>query len=210
MRILISAATLFLLCAATAAAIDCTDDDESDLPPTPIIINFENGSYRLTGAESPVTFDFYGTGDSLRMGWTAADTDQAFLCLDRNGSGTIENGTEFFGNATPLSGGRRAGNGFKALLAFDDNHDLLIDAQDAIWTELLLWRDRNHDAVSQFEEISHLDTSGVTAISLEYHWTGRVDPTGNALRYQSKVWIAEADKRATPRPLYDVYFVSLM
>lgn len=209
MRVLTSA-MLLLLCAAGAAAIDCTEDEPMDLPPTPIVINFANGSYRLSGAESPVVFDFYGNGAPVRMGWTAEGTDTAFLCLDRDYSGAIENGSELFGNATVLSNGKRARNGFDALIEFDANHDMTIDEQDAIWSELLVWRDLNHDAVSQIDELARLDGSGVAAISLDYHFSGRVDPSGNALRFQSKVWIAEADQRATPRALYDVFFIPVM
>jgi hypothetical protein len=206
MRILISAA-LLILCTASASAIDCTTDPSTGLPSTPIVINFMKGPYLLTGAESPVTFDFYGTGQPLRMGWTAAEADLAFLCLDRDYSGTIDSGTEFFGNATRLADGSRAKNGFEALAEFDDNHDLLINEQDSIWSELVLWRDLNHDAVSQLDELVPVVNSGVAAISLHYHFNGRQNSSGNALRYQSKVWIAEDDGRATPRPVYDVFFV---
>lgn len=209
MRIVTSLA-LLILCAASSSAIDCTTDPTTGLPPTPIVINFANGPYRLTGAESPVTFDFFATGQPVRMGWTAGEADVAFLCLDRNYSGTIDSGAEFFGNATRLTNDTRAQNGFEALGDFDDNRDFVVDEQDSIWSQLVLWRDLNHDAISQLDELEHVVDSGVKAISLHYHWTGRVDSSsGNALRYQSKVWIAEGDKRATPRPVYDVFFVRL-
>jgi hypothetical protein len=206
MRIVASVA-LVLLCAASGSAIDCTIDPATGLPPTPIVINLAKGPYRLTGAESPVTFDFYATGQPTRMGWTAPEADLAFLCLDRDYSGTIDNGAEFFGNATRLTSDIRAQNGFEALTEFDDNHDFAVDEQDAIWTQLILWRDVNHDAISQLDELVRVVDSGVAAISLRYHWSGRLDSSGNALRYESKVWIAEEDKRATPRPVYDVFFV---
>jgi hypothetical protein len=193
--------------ATSGAAIDCTIDPVTGLPSTPIVINFAHGAYRLTGAESPVTFDFFATGQPIQMGWTAPQADEAFLCLDRDHSGTIEDGTELFGNAARLMDGTRADHGFEVLLELDDNHDFVIDVRDSIWPELLLWRDLNHDAVSQSDEMSRLDGSGVAAIGLDYHWSGRVDPSGNALHYQSKVWIGEAGRHPTPRPLYDVFFV---
>lgn len=198
---------LLILCAANSRAVDCTTDPATGLPPTPIVINFAKGPYLLTGAESPVTFDFYATGQPLQMGWTAAEADIAFLCLDRDYSGTIDNGAEFFGNATRLADGTRAQNGFAALGEFDGNRDSVVNEQDAIWSELILWRDLNHDAVSQLDELVRVVDSGVSAISLRYHFTGRADESGNALRYQSKVWIAEVERRPTPRPVYDVFFV---
>src|SRR5438034_7188492 len=69
---------------------------------SPIIINFENGGYRLTGAESPVTFDIAATGQPVTIGWTAAGADEAFLCLDRDHNGQIDSGAELFGSATRL------------------------------------------------------------------------------------------------------------
>src|ERR1043165_1278367 len=82
---------------------------------SPIVINFAGGGYQLTGADSPVVFDIAATGQPVRIGWTAAGADEAFLCLDRNHNGRIDNGAELFGSATPLKDGSRALNGFPAL-----------------------------------------------------------------------------------------------
>src|SRR5205823_12603124 len=90
---------------------------------SPIVINFSTGGYRLSGADSPVLFDISNEGHVRRIGWTAAGAEEAFLCLDRNGDGQITNGSELFGNATPLKDGSLADNGFQALADFDDNHD---------------------------------------------------------------------------------------
>jgi hypothetical protein len=105
---------------------------------SPIIINFENGGYRLTGANAPVSFDMLGNGHPVLMGWTAAGADEAFLWLDRNHSGRVTNGSQLFGNFTPLLNGHLAKNGFEALAEFDENHDGVIDDHDPIWSQLLL------------------------------------------------------------------------
>ena len=117
------------------------------------------------------------------MGWTAPGSHVAFLCRDGNGNGVIDDGSEMFGNGVLLADGTHARNGFVALAQFDANRDAVIDENDGIWNELLLWRDENHDAISQPSE---------------------VDPAGNLFRY-------EATLRTTcaSRPIYDVYFVSL-
>lgn len=195
--------TLLSLFAVNASALgDCPPP-----PNCPIVINFGNGPYRLTGAESPVQFDFFGNGQPVRMGWTAAGSEAAFLGLDRNWNGLIDNGAELFGNVTPLDDGSKAKNGFVALAQFDENRDGIVDYHDQIWSELLLWRDVNHDAVSQMDEIARVADSDLAAIGLDYHWTGRVDQSENEFRYQSKVWIAEGKKHPTPRPVYDIFFV---
>jgi uncharacterized repeat protein (TIGR02543 family) len=173
---------------------------------SPIIINLGNGPYQLSGRNEPVRFDIDANGTLDRIGWTAAGAPMAFLALDRNGNGTIDSGSELFGNHTPVPGGVAA-NGFDALAQYDANGDGVIDASDPIWPSLLRWTDLNHDGISQPSELALLSASAVTAISLDYHWTGRRDQSGNIFRYQSKVWIDSTGKHATPRPVYDVYFI---
>jgi len=184
---------------------DCSADWVSGC--SPIVVNFTKGNYQLTGTESPVLFDIAAIGRPIRIGWTAAGADEAFLCLDRNYDGRITSGAELFGNATPLKSGRPAGNGFLALAQYDDNHDSVIDANDAVWPQLLLWRDRNHDGVSQEDELLPVAGSGIVAISLDYHWTGRRDASGNLFKYESKVWMVNAGGEAMPHPVYDIFFV---
>lgn len=173
---------------------------------SPIVINFENGSYRLTGANDPVLFDISGTGHAVRIGWTNSGADEAFLALDRDHDGRITSGVELFGTVTPLADGSIAGNGFKALAQYDDSHDGLIDEHDTIWSQLLLWRDWNHDGISQPSELTPVTASSWKAISLDHHWTGRRDSWGNTFRYESRVWIANGTK-VTPRPVYDIFFM---
>jgi hypothetical protein len=174
---------------------------------SPIVINLSKGGYHLSGAEDPVLFDISATGQAFRIGWTAAGADEAFLCLDRDGDGTITNGAELFGNATPLHTGQRASNGFVALAEFDDNHDGIIDNNDAVWDSLLLWTDRNHDGISQPSEIVKINSISVLAIAVNYHWSGRRDVSGNTFRFESTVWISNGKGQATVQPVYDVFFV---
>jgi hypothetical protein len=177
---------------------------------SPIVINFENGDYRLTGRNSPVLFDMRGNGHPLLMGWTAAGADEAFLWLDRNHNGKVTSGAELFGNFTPLKNGRMAINGFEALAEFDANRDGIIDDRDPIWSRLMLWRDLNHNALSESSEVSPLDASDVTAIDLDDHWTGRHDQWGNAFRYKSLISIRNRSGHAVRKqPVYDIFFVSV-
>jgi hypothetical protein len=177
---------------------------------SPIVFNFASGDYRLTGRNSPVLFDMPGNGHPRLMGWTAAGADEAFLWLDRNHNGKVTSGAELFGNFTPLQNGRLAINGFEALAEYDANHDGILDDLDPIWSRLMLWRDLNHNGLSEPNEISPLDTSDVTGIHLHEHWTGRNDSWGNAFRYESLISIRNRSGRGVRKqPVYDIFFVSV-
>jgi hypothetical protein len=110
---------------------DCAPDDVI-CQGSPILINLGDGPYQLTGLEDAVLFDLNANGRPEPTSWTALGTPMAFLRLDRNGNGRVDDGSELFGNYTPLSDGRTAGNGFEALREFDDNGDGKIDARDTV------------------------------------------------------------------------------
>lgn len=207
MRAVITIVGIAFLAYATAQACDDEWYDPATGPNTPIVVNFANGSYELTGAESPVRFDIRADGRPVLMGWTAPGANAAFLCVDRDGNGTIDSGAELFGDAVRLSDGSRSRNGFVALGEFDGNRDWMVDAADPRWSELLLWRDFNHDGVSQSNEISPVAGSELAGISLDYRYSGRRDDSGNRFRYQSEAWIKDVAQRPVPRPVYDIYFV---
>jgi hypothetical protein len=158
---------------------------------SPIILDLQGNGFRLTGSESGVRFDLNGDGVREQLPWTASGSDDAWLVLDRNGNGIVDNGTELFGNfALQLPSASR--NGFMALALFDQrlvggNNDGWIDASDGVYAQLQVWTDVNHDGISQANELSGLAEAGVNRISLEYRESRRQDRWGNVFRYQSKV-----------------------
>jgi len=171
---------------------------------SPIILNLSRGGYELSGTIDPVRFDIDADGHLDSISWTARGAAMAFLALDRNGNGSIDDGSELFGNSTFYSWGgtQHPSNGFEALASYDDNGDGRIDAADAVWSKLLLWIDWNHDGISQPEELTPITITDVTALYLNYHWTGQRDQFGNVFRYE--VTYTRGGER---KPYYDVYFV---
>jgi hypothetical protein len=197
------------LCAVTASA-QCPGDIEAMCGgdpngcAEPLLIKLDDGPWKLAGLDDPVAFDINATGHTRLIGWTARDdVKTAFLALDRNGNGMIDDGSELFGNATPLPSGAHARNGFNALAQYDVNRDGFIDHEDPIWDSLLLWADVNHDGVSDRWELTRLSASAITSIELRSHWSGRHDPNGNAFAFQGQMHMGHQT-----RTIYDVFFVT--
>jgi hypothetical protein len=146
---------------------------------------------RLTDAPRGVDFDINSDGRRERLSWTAPEADEAFLALDRNGNGAIDDGAELFGNFTdqPASEER---NGFIALAEFDKssnggNEDGMISANDAVFSSLLVWKDSDHNGASELAEIQSLAAHSITAIELRYRTSNKSDTYGNVFRYRAKV-----------------------
>jgi hypothetical protein len=165
----------------------------------PILIETGTAGFRLTDLAGGVHFDLDADGVAEPLSWPVAGTDDAWLALDRDGSGTIDDGRELFGTATPQPPSSEP-NGFLALAVFDrpeagGDGDGQISAGDAVFGDLLLWLDRNHDGASDPSELATLAEAGIVAIELEYHEARRRDRYGNEFRYSAGVWHANGARR---------------
>ncbi|MCA1522853.1 hypothetical protein I6F14_33510, partial [Bradyrhizobium sp. IC3069] len=139
----------------------------------PIILDLGGDGIQLTSlTDSNVNFDYAGDGFAERTGWVSPN--DGILAMDLNGNGKIDNGLELFGSPTQ--------DGFAILEKLDTNGDGVIDALDADFGKLLIWRDLNQNGVSDAGELQSLAQAGISSISLQ---TQKLDGTnaGNGLGY---------------------------
>lgn len=175
---------------------------------TPIVVDISGNGFNLTSATNGVNFND-GNGTVLRTAWTSADSDDAWLVLDRNGNGSIDDGTELFGNAAPQTPPpNELRNGFVALSEYDKpanggNQDGYITSEDAIFASLRLWQDANHDGISAVSELHSLTILDLASIELNYKTSKFEDNNGNTFKFRAKI----RDRRGAQlgRWAYDVF-----
>lgn len=163
-------------------------------PMTPVIFDTLGDGINLTGPYDGVEFDLNADEVKDKLSWTASGSDDAWLILDRNQNGSVDDGSELFSNVAEQSKPPKGvmKNGFRALAVYDQpenggNDDGTISARDTIFESLQLWQDLNHNGASETDELRSLDSAGVLSIDLDYRQSSRTDQNGNQFRFRTKI-----------------------
>jgi len=166
---------------------------------SPLVLDTAGDGIAPTSLEAGVSFAI--TPGVARTAWVQGD--DALLVFDRNGNGSIDDGSELFGE-------HNAANGFAALARLDastqgGNDNGLVEAGDLLFEQLQAWTDTNGDGVSQEGELHPLKAFGIVALELSsHHEVGRHDHHGNDLGLRALFHRADGRTGA----LVDVLFLT--
>jgi hypothetical protein len=75
-------------------------------------------------------------------------------------------GTSLIGNATQLTSGQISSDGFAALADLDGNLDGVVNASDAAFAQLRVWRDLDQDGVTDAGELLTLSSIGIAGLNV--------------------------------------------
>ncbi len=129
----------------------------------PLILRFNNSDIRL----SHQTVDFDLNADGQTENFSYATVNSAFLALDKNDNGIIDDGGELFG--------AKNGDGFADLRQYDSNQDGLIDERDPVFAELKL----SYVDAERNYQLERLDSRSVTTIFLDAIDSSYTQQNGN-------------------------------
>ena len=146
--------------------------------------------------DSNAYFDLDNNGFASHTAWLGGGS--GFLALDLNGNGRIDDQSELFG-AVSFDG--PDDHGFAKLALYDENGDGVIDAQDSVFADLLIWRDFNGDGLTDEGELFTLDELGIVSISLDAQF---VDTWEGANWISHTATFTMAD--GTVREIHDIWF----
>lgn len=160
---------------------------------SPLVVDLDGDGIETISTLDGEVFDF-NDPSIIAHGWLSGD--DGFIVLDKNNNGVIESNTELFGSDYL--------DGFSALAKYDENHDMIIDNQDSIFTSLKIWRDANENGKTEDGELLLFSNVGLSEISLNARISTEIDG-GN--------WIALHSEGegldGVGFGLYDVYFRTL-
>lgn len=116
----------------------------------PLVINLSTTTPQVS--DTKIDFDLNGDGSPEQI--PILKQGSGFLCLDKNGDGIINDGTELFGPAT--------GDGFEELSEYDSDQNWWIDENDPIFDELTLWEGDDEGQM----HLTRIKDAGIGAIYL--------------------------------------------
>ncbi|MCQ2519715.1 MAG: hypothetical protein MJ107_04185 [Lachnospiraceae bacterium] len=138
----------------------------------PLVINFD-GNLADLDENMDFYFDLDSDGEEEKLAGLKAGS--AFLAIDLNDDGVINDGSELFGT--------KSGDGFKDLSAYDEDGNGWIDENDAVFSKLKLWaKDENGNDVLYTLKQKDIGALYLGAADTQFSLNGNMNKTMGYVR----------------------------
>ena len=156
----------------------------------PLVINLDTDIAGVSDQKFLFDIDSDGIKDSI----STLKGNSGFLALDKNGDGTINDGSELFGTAS--------GDGFKDLAAYDSDGNGWIDEADDIWDKLLIYS-MNEDGSSSLYGLSEKGVGAIYLgnVSTDYSLNNSSNDSLNAMIRKTGIFLYENGNTGTVQHL---------
>jgi len=142
----------------------------------PMFLDLDGDGIETLGLAQGAFFDHDGNGFAEKTGWVSPD--DGILVIDRNGDGIISSNVELVIGWESLRNENM--NFIDAGLVLEEQIiDNVLDASDAAWEQLKVWRDLDGDGFSSGGELFTLDQLGIQSISWDHTDVNVTDGKGN-------------------------------
>ncbi|MDL2224719.1 hypothetical protein LJC20_00705 [Eubacteriales bacterium OttesenSCG-928-M02] len=140
----------------------------------PLVINYGGTAASLSGETFDFDLDMDGSLDQIYF----AGEGSGFLALDKNGDGTINDGSELFGP--------QSGQGFEELRSYDVDGNGWIDENDEVFNQLVVWS-KDKDGKDQLFRLKDLDIGAIYLgdVATQYAVKGENNETKGVMRSTS-------------------------
>ncbi len=120
----------------------------------PLVINYAGNENALDNLSNEMTFMFDLNNDGIKEEVPLLKSGNAFLAIDKNHNGKIDNGSELLGVQNNL--------GFEELREYNEDENSWIDENDEVFKDLLIWtKDEQGE-----DKLIGLGQSGIGALYL--------------------------------------------
>lgn len=164
---------------------------------SPLVLDINNsGTIDLISLANSTTYwDIDQDGFAELSGWV--DSVDGLLAIDLNSNGVIDDNSELFGTMDT--------DGFTVLGAYDLNADSVINAEDAVWDDLIVWQDTDEDGFSDAGELHTMGDFAIVSIDLNATEVSQTNQ-GHSVTHTSTFTVDTGGGGTATRAIHDVWF----
>lgn len=164
---------------------------------SPLVLDLDGDGLELVSLQNSAVFwDIDEDGFAENIGWVLPD--DGMLGIDLDGDGLILTQAELFGSLSQ--------DGFADLKLLDTNNDNVMNASDAQFSDLLVWRDINQNGISAENELYSLADLNIISMNLNATHPHNLYIEGHEISHASSYTVNDGVNGAQQFNISDVWY----